>query len=614
MKIQDGGNPIILGLSCFYHDASAAILCGDEIIAAAQEERFTRKKFDNRFPVHALNFCLEEAGIKADSINCIAFYEEPYLKLNRLFETQTSFSPLRIGRNTKRIEKWVNEKLFVEEHIMRVLPEFKGEVCFFSHHASHAASAFYPSPFSSAAILTVDGVGEWSCASIGRGDGNKMQVLMEQRFPHSVGLLYSAFTQYIGFKVDSGEYKLMGLAPYGDPVYIETIKKHLVKINDDGSIELNTKYFDFMTGNRMTNERFHGLFKGRPRKPSEPITQKEMDIACSVQRVTEEILLKMAAHAVKVTDIRTLCLAGGVTLNCVANGKIMRSGLIDKLWVQPAAGDAGGALGAAFLCAYERYGLERKVNGIEDKQKSSLLGPRFGDDEIKKLLDSYGFMYRKVDLPLWSEQIASMLSEGKVVGLFHGRMEYGPRALGDRSILGDPRDKDMQRRMNLKIKFRESFRPFAPIVLEERAKEWFSLDTDSPYMLLTTDVKPSKRKNLSKEEETLWGIDKLNTPRSDIPAVTHVDYSARVQTVDRDSNERVYDLLRAFERLTGCPVLINTSFNIRGEPIVCTPFDALRCFMNTNIDVLVIEDYIIKKEDQGCLLKDASFQRSFEPD
>lgn len=605
---------IILGLSYNYHDSAAVLVVEDDIVAAAQEERFTRRKFDNRFPVNAIKYCIEEGKVRQEDVHLIAFYEEPHLKLERVLETQTSFAPLNFIRNTKRIKNWIDNKYSVEDDIEYFLPRFDGKILFFPHHLSHAASAFYPSPFKEAAILTVDGVGEWGCSAISTGKENEIEMIREQRFPHSIGLLYSTFTQYIGFKVDSGEYKLMGLAPYGNSVYVNKIKDNLVQINSDGSIKLNIEYFDFMTGNQMLNERFCKLFGGKQRNSESPITQKEMDIACSIQSVTEEILLKMVKYAVEITCIKSLCMAGGVALNCVANGKILRSGLIEKIWIQPAAGDAGGALGAALLAAYKVKGIHRKTNGITDRQKGSLLGPSFSNDKIKKLLDAYGFVYEKIPNEVWADRIALLLSEGKVVALFQGRMEYGPRALGCRSILGDPRIPDMQSKMNLKIKFRESFRPFAPVVLKERVRDWFAMDVESPYMLLVSEIIADKKKNLSVNEQNFTGIDKLKVVRSEIPAVTHIDYSARIQTVDKNVNQKMYAILSAFEKLTGCPVLINTSFNIRGEPIVCIPFDALKCFMNTNIDAFVLENYILYKENQTDVLKDKNFAKGFEPD
>ena len=606
--------PYILGISCFYHDASAVLLTGDNIIAAAQEERFTRKKFDNSFPIHSIKYCLKTAQIEPKNLNCIAFYEEPYVKLDRLIETQTFYNHYHFIRNYKRIKHWISSKLNVEQKIHKILPTFKGKLYFYHHHLSHAASAFFPSPFKRATILTVDGIGEWACSSISVGEGNQLDLRYEQRFPHSVGMLYSAFTQYIGFKVDSGEYKLMGLAPYGKPIYVDKIKEHLVKINSDGSIVLDTDYFDFMVGSRMISDKFENLFGGPAKTPDTPMTQKEMDIACSIQCVTEEILKNMVEFAVQSTGINDLCIAGGVGLNCVANGKILRSGLVNRLWVQPSSGDSGGALGAAYLAAYSHYQLPRDSDEKYDRQQGSLLGIQYGLKDIKKTLKALGFIYKELTEESWEYEIAKVIAEGNVVGLFQGRMEFGPRALGARSILGDPRRNEMQKLMNLKIKYRESFRPFAPMVLEEKVNEWFDFDYESPYMLLTAEVKEEKRKNLSAEQENFWGIEKLNVHRSHIPAVTHVDYSARVQTVTSRSNPKTYRLLKAFEEKTGCPILINTSFNIRGEPIVCSPFDALKCFMNTEMDVLVLENFILLKNDQPKILKDQNYKNGFDPD
>lgn len=606
-------NGFILGLSCFYHDSSAVLLKGSRIIAAVQEERFTRKKFDNKFPDQSIKYCLQAGGITPSDLSVVAFYEDPVVKLDRLFSTQTIFAPLRVLQNARRIKRWMDSKFDVETYIVKGLPGFRGDICFYHHHLSHAASAFYPSIFDKATILTLDSIGEWASSTIGIGEKTEIELLKEQRFPHSIGLLYSAFTQYIGFKVDSGEYKLMGLAPYGKPVFSNLIKDHLVKIAEDGSIVLNTDYFDFMTGNRMTNERFHELFGGEPRKPDNPITYKDMDIAASIQQVVEEILIKMATQAVRLTGVRNLCMAGGVALNCVANGKILKSGLVDNLWVQPASGDCGGALGAALLAAYQHLALERHVDSV-DSQQGSLLGPSYSCQEIKKLIELYGLQYEEIEWPAMADYIAEVIAQGKVVGFFQGRMEYGPRALGARSILGDPRNPQMQRVMNLKIKFRESFRPFAPMVLKEKADQWFEMSGDSPYMLLTFPIKKDKRRVMSCEQDGLLDMDKLNIMRSEIPAVTHIDYSARVQTVDKENNPRAYEVLQAFDKKTGCPVLINTSFNVRGEPIVCTPLDALKCFVNTNMDVLAIENFILHRENQNNSLKDPDFKNHFEPD
>ena len=616
MQNHSKRSPLILGLSCFYHDASAALLRGNEIVAAAQEERFTRKKFDSNFPENAAKYCLEKGGITTKELDCAAFYEDPLVKLDRIYETQTMFAPLKALSNTKRVWGWINKNFLIERAIEKGLPGFAGEVAFFHHHWSHASSAFYLSPFKKAAILTVDGIGEWSCASIGVGKGSEVRLLAEQRFPHSVGLLYSSFTQYIGFKVDSGEYKLMGLAPYGKPKFVDKIRDNLIEIHDDGSVKLATDFFEFMTGSRMTSPKFHALFEGEPRKPETEISQKEMDIASSIQSVIEEIIQKMAKRAVEKAGSRNLCMAGGVALNCVANGKILRSGIMDRLWIQPASGDGGGALGAAFLAAYHKYGLIREADGKNDFQKGSFLGPEFSNEEVRKTLGAYDFKYSVLDDSDWAPGVAKIVNDGSVVGLFQGRMEFGPRALGHRSIIGNPQNPEMQKRMNLKIKFRESFRPFAPMVLEEKASEWFEIKPDqtSPYMLLTTAVSENKCIPMSEKEKGLFGIEKLNVKRSEIPAVTHIDYSARVQTVSKTVNPKVHAMMSEFEKLSGCPVLINTSFNIRGEPIVFTPFDALKVFMNTEMDVLVLENCVLKKEDQSGQLVDTKFKENFALD
>ncbi len=608
-------NKYVLGLSCLYHDSSAVLLKGGEIIAASQEERFTRKKFDSSVPVNAVKSCLEIAGLQSISeVDSIAIYDEPILKLDRIVSSHTFYSPLNFVKNTNKVYKWMQNKLFVERHLKANYPEFKGNIYFFPHHLSHAASAFFPSPFEESTILTIDGVGEWSCASISHGKGNNIEVLKEQNFPHSLGFLYSAFTQYIGFRVDSGEYKLMGLAPYGTPKFVETIYKHLISVGDDGSLELNTKYFDFMSGSRMVNSKFCELFGGAERESEGDITQKEMDIAASIQVVTEEIVLKMVKYAIELTGVRNLCMAGGVALNCVSNGKIVRSGLVDKIWIQPASGDSGGGLGAAYLTTYKSGNILRKIYSESDSQKNSLLGPSYTDDEICKVLDAYGFKYTKMRDNERASKIASVIEQGDIVGLFQGRMEFGPRALGNRSILGDPRDKEMQKKMNLKIKFRESFRPFAPIVKEDKVKFWFDIDTTSPYMMIVADIIKEKRKKISNNEGDLFGIEKLKVPHSIVPAVTHVDFSARLQTVSENSNKDLYDILDEFDKLTGCPILINTSFNIRGEPIVCSPYDALKCFMNTGIDVLVLGNEILFKKEQEEILVDNLFKESFDLD
>ena len=589
----------ILGLSCFYHDSAAVLLKNGEIITAIQEERLTRVKFDNSFPINSINYCLESENINSKDIDSIAFYEDPELKLNRLIYSASKYSPLNLYKNFIKIRKWEDEKNNLESLIIKYLPKFTGDLFYFKHHYSHAASAFFPSPFEKATIITVDGVGEWSTSCIAKGYNNKIEMLMEQRFPHSVGLLYSAFTQFIGFNVLSGEYKLMGLAPYGEPIYYDLIKNNLLKINQDGSIILNTKYFNFMTGSTMISKNFITLFNRDPRIPESNITKFEMDIASSIQKVTEEILLNMIKFATNITKEKNVCLAGGVALNCVANEKIMNSNYADNIWVQPAAGDSGGALGAALSLYYYKEKNNTKRN-INDKiLKGSLLGNSYSNDKIKKILKAYKIKYYKIPKDEWAKKIVDYIIKGKIIGLFQGRMEFGPRALGSRSIIADPRIIDMQRKMNLKIKFRESFRPFAPAILEDKVRDWFDLKIKkSPYMLFTSQIKDNKKIKNYDKNITAKGLNKLHIKRSEVPAITHVDYSARLQTVDKVTNPRFYDLLNEFFNKTECPILINTSFNVRGEPIVCTPYDAINCFMSTDIDILVIEDFLILKKDQ----------------
>ncbi len=586
----------ILGISAFYHDSAACLVRDGEIVAAAQEERFTRKKHDPSFPKNAINYCLKEAGITVKDLDFVGYYEKPFIKFERLLLTYLSFAPIGIRSFLKAMPAWLKEKIFLKDLIARELG-YDGEIIFTEHHESHAASAFYPSPFKTAAILTMDGVGEWTTSSFGVGQANKLELMSEIKFPHSIGLLYSAFTYYVGFRVNSGEYKLMGLAPYGEPVYEDLIKKELVDIKDDGSIKLNMKYFDYCVGLTMTNKRFHDLFGGQPRKPETPIRKRDMDIASSIQKVTEEIMLKMANHVYKVTQKDNLCLAGGVALNCVGNGEILRKGPFKRIWIQPAAGDAGGALGAALFVWYRYLDNERKTNDIDDCQKGSYLGPRYGQEEVEKVIKDNNAPYEKLENGKLAAKIAHYIKEQKVVGLFQGRMEFGPRALGARSIIADARSQEMQTVLNLKIKFRESFRPFAPSILEEKTAEYFDLHATSPYMLLVAPVSKDKTiVMLEKDDQEI--LNKLKRKRSHIPAVTHVDYSARVQTVAQDTNPLYYQIIQEFYKLTGCPVIINTSFNIRGEPIVCSPKDAYRCFRATNMDYLVIENYIFDKKEQ----------------
>jgi carbamoyltransferase len=604
----------ILGISAYYHDSAACLVSDGRVVAAAQEERFTRKKHDHDFPANAVEFCLEHAGISGAQLDYVAFYDKPLLKFERLLETYIDYAPRGLRSFLMAMPLWLKEKLWIREQV-REHCDFEGKVLFTEHHESHAASAFFPSPFESAAVLTMDGVGEWATSSYGYGRGNELHLLKELHFPHSLGLLYSAFTYYTGFKVNSGEYKVMGLAPYGEPRYVRQILDKLIDLRPDGSLRLNMEYFNFAEGLTMTNAKFDELFGGPPREQEGLLTQREMDLARSVQDVTEEAMLRMARHVHQETGEKNLCLAGGVALNCVGNGRILREGPFENIWVQPAAGDAGGSLGAALSVWYqylENPRAVRMIGGHHDEMSGSYLGPSFTHDEIQSFLDSTGASYRPVDRGELVEEVAALLAEEKVVGWFQGRMEFGPRALGARSILGDPRSPDMQSKMNLKIKFRESFRPFAPSILRERVAEYFELDADSPYMLLVAPVREHLRVPMTDEEERLFGIEKLNVPRSTIPAITHVDFSARIQTVRREDNAVYYDLLTAFERLTGCPLLVNTSFNVRGEPIVCTPEQAYACFQKTEMDVLVLEDFILLKDDSKTSAQSASITRQEE--
>ena len=593
----------ILGVSCFYHDSAAALVVDGRIVAAAQEERFTRKKHDASFPSHAVQYCLAEAGLDVSQLDYAAFYEKPLVKFERLLETYLAFAPRGLRSFSLAMPQWLKDKLYVRRAFRRELGrEFRGNLLFTGHHEGHAASAFFPSPYDEAAILTLDGVGEWSTAALGRGEGNRIRLTHELRFPHSLGLLYSAFTYYCGFKVNSGEYKLMGLAPYGRPVYREAIERRLVDLKPDGSLRLNMKYFNYCQGLTMTNGRFHQLFGGPPREAEAELTERHMDLAASIQSVTEEAVLRMARTAHEQTGSKNLVMAGGVALNCVANGRLLGEGPFDSIWIQPAAGDAGGALGAALFVWHQLLERPRQPTA-GDAQQASLLGPSFGAEEIERLLSWQKVAFERFgDEGELVERVAELLAAGKVVGWFQGRMEFGPRALGARSILADPRAADMQAKLNLKIKFRESFRPFAPCVLKEAAQEWFDLPkgAESPYMLLVAPVAEPRRREVPAEELQVMRGDpdlrrRVNVVRSQIPAVTHVDYSARVQTVDRDRNPRLHRLLEAFQRQTGCPVLVNTSFNVRGEPIVCTPQEAYRCFLATEMDVLVLGDFVVDK-------------------
>ncbi len=603
----------ILGISAFYHDSAACLVRDSEIIAAAQEERFSRKKHDHRFPKNAVQFCLEYAGITIDAVDIVAFYDKPFLKFERLLESYLAYAPNGIKSFIKAMPLWIKEKLWMKEFIKKELG-FEGEVLFPEHHQSHAASAFFASPFQNAAFLTIDGVGEWTTTSYGVGNGNNISILSEIKFPHSLGLLYSAFTYYTGFKVNSGEYKVMGLAPYGEPRYVNAILENLIDLKEDGSFKLNMDYFNFVAGLTMTNEKFHKLFGGQPRKPETELTQREMDLARSVQDVTELAMLRMARHIRKETGEKYLTLAGGVALNCVANGKILRENIFDDIWIQPAAGDAGGALGAALFTWYQYFGNERNADNKNDFQKGSYLGPEFSNDEISEFINKQKIPAHKLSDDELFGKGAELLNSEKVIGWFQGRMEFGPRALGNRSILGDARSSKMQSVMNLKIKFRESFRPFAPAVLEDKVSEYFEIDRPSPYMLLVADVKGSRRIPMSEDEKSYFGIKKLNLKRSDIPAVTHVDYSARLQTISPKTNHKFYNLVSRFAKDYGSAVVVNTSFNVRGEPIVCTPRDAYLCFMRTDMDALVLGNYLLYKEEQKPLENDTDWKKEFELD
>ncbi len=653
----------ILGISAFYHDSAACLVVDGEIVAAAQEERFTRVKHDHNFPLQAARYCLSEAKLNAENLDYVGFYDKPLLKFDRLLETYLDYAPAGFSSFLKALPLWMKEKLWMPDLIRTELAkaggeederaaknlgkEFEWKLLFGDHHESHAASAFYPSPFEEAAILTIDGVGEWATSSIGIGKGNQVTLVKELRFPDSLGLLYSAFTYYTGFRVNSGEYKVMGLAPYGEPKYVSLIKDKLLEVRDDGSLKMNHDYFSYSQGLRMTNGAFDKLFGSVPRKPEARITQKEMDLARSIQAITEEVMLKMTNYAFKETGMKKLCMAGGVALNCVANGRVLREVPFEDIWIQPAAGDAGGALGVA-LAIWHRYLAKPRVspeqlgtwqsarvvknnvsvtagNGVSgstnnglaayaDSMKGSFLGPRNSEAEIEEFLQVRQLPYKKYSRKVLPEAVADLLAAGKIIGLHQGRMEFGPRALGGRSIIADPRSAEMQSAMNLKIKYRESFRPFAPSVLREQVADWFELDTDSPYMLLVADVAESQRRKITPAEEALWGIDKLNVKRSGIPAVTHVDYSARIQTVRRETNPLYWEIIDAFRQRTGCPVLVNTSFNVRGEPIACTPADSYRCFMRTELDCLVLETCILHKQEQPPLHHDEDWRGRFKLD
>ena len=587
----------ILGISCYYHDAAACLLRDGDIVAAASEERFSRIKHDSDFPRRAIDYCLREAGIEASDLDQVAFYDKPFLKFERILETYLSYAPRGVPSFLKAVPLWIKKKLWIPDLIRKSLPGFEGTMVFPEHHESHAASAFFASPFERAAFLTIDGVGEWATTSWGTGSGNHLDIQAELHFPHSLGLLYSAFTYYTGFRVNSGEYKVMGLAPYGEPKYADLILEELLDLKEDGSFRLNMEYFDYCAGLRMTSRKFHELFGGPPRKPETELTQREMDLARSVQVVTEEVMLRMARHVHRTTGEKHLCLAGGVALNCVGNGRLLREGDFEDIWIQPAAGDAGGALGAALMAWHQYLGQPRQVRprGI---QRGSYLGPSYSSDQVRQVLEHYGAKWTELEMDEVPDRIAELIADQKVIGWFQGRMEYGPRALGGRSIIGDARSRDMQTVMNLKIKFRESFRPFAPTVLADNISDYFEIDRESPYMLLVAPVREEYRLAVESGNGEARGLDKLKVNRSKVPAITHVDYSARIQSVHREDNPLYYDMIRAFRERTGCPVIINTSFNVRGEPIVCTPEQAFTCFMRTNMDYLILGDILLAKDEQ----------------
>ena len=603
----------ILGISAFYHDSAACLVRDGDIVAAAQEERFTRKKHDFSFPLNAIDYCLEAGKIKSESLDFIAFYDKPFVKFERILETYLAFAPHGIQSFVMAIPLWIKQKLWMKEFIKKQLG-YEGKIIFPEHHESHAASAFFASPFTEAAFLTIDGVGEWTTTSYGIGRNNQINILSEIHFPHSLGLLYSAFTYYTGFKVNSGEYKVMGLAPYGRPVYRDLILSELIDLKEDGSFKLNLKYFNYCAGLTMTNRSFDKLFDGPPRKPESDVTQRDMDLACSIQDVTEKVMLRMARHIHRETKQKNLCLAGGVALNCVGNGKILREGPFDNIWIQPAAGDAGGALGAALFVWYQYLDNQRTIEGQRDFMKASCLGPEFSSSQLLHYLKTNNITYEELSSEQIPVRIADLIAAQKTIGWFQGRMEFGPRALGARSIIGDARSSQMQEIMNLKIKFRESFRPFAPSVLREKAADYFDLDRESPYMMLVAPVKENIRREMTPQEQAYFGLDKLHVARSVIPAVTHVDYSARVQTVTEETNPLYYGMIKKFDEKYGTPVIINTSFNVRGEPIVCSPEDAYMCFMRTNMDYLIMGNYLLNKEKQKPLSKDINWLKKYEND
>lgn len=604
----------ILGISCFYHDSAACLIRDGEIVAAAQEERFTRKKHDQNFPVNAVNYCLREGGLDSSSIDSVAFYDKPFIKFERILESYLMFAPRGSASFIKAVPTWIRQKLWIPDLISKEIKDFKGKLLFPEHHESHAASAFFPSPYKEAAFLVLDGVGEWATSSYGIGKDNRIEIVAEIPFPHSLGLLYSAFTYFTGFKVNSGEYKVMGLAPYGEPKYVKKIYENLIDLKENGSFRLNMEYFDYCAGLTMTNDRFAALFDGPSRSPEGKLTQREMDLARSIQEVTEEVMLRMGRHVKRETSQKNLCMAGGVALNCVSNGKLLRSGLFENIWIQPAAGDAGGAIGAAFIAYHHHFNKPALPKSGRDMLKGSYLGPEYSNDEIKGFIDENLLPFDRLEMNELHEVVAGLLADGNIIGWFQGRMEFGPRSLGNRSIIGDARSPEMQKKMNLKIKFRESFRPFAPSVLSEKVGEWFELESESPYMLLVANVRKEKLRPMTDEEQQLWGIDKLNVVRSDIPSVTHVDYSARIQTVNKADNPIYHSLITKFYEKTGCPVIVNTSFNVRGEPIVESPSDAYKCFMRTDMDALVLGNFILYKEKQPRFHDNIEWRQVYELD
>jgi len=604
----------ILGISAFYHDSAACILKDGEIIAAAQEERFTRKKHDPSFPSNAIKYCLDEANIHSSELELVAFYDKPFLKFERILETYLAYSPKGIKSFLRAIPLWIRKKLWIKILIQDELKEYKGKILFPEHHASHAASAFFASPYQDAAFITMDGVGEWSTSSFGVGKGNKIELLADIHFPHSIGLLYSAFTYYTGFRVNSGEYKIMGLAPYGKAKYKDLIYKHLIDVKEDGSFKMNMGYFNYCAGLTMTNNKFHKLFSGPPRRPESKLTQKEMDLARSVQEVTEEIVLKIAAHVKKETKMKYLCLAGGVALNCVANGKLLRSNLFEDIWIQPAAGDAGGSVGCALFTWYQYLNNQRKSDDKSDFMKGAYLGPEYKNTTIESFLIKNKYTFQTLTDEELPEKIADLIANEKVIGWFQGRMEFGPRALGSRTIIGDARSSKMQKTMNLKIKYRESFRPFAPSIRAENISDYFEIDRESPYMLLVANIKKDKKVVMSKQQDSYFGLEKLRVVRSEIPAITHVDYSARIQSVSKKTNPLYHQILTKFNDKYGCPVIVNTSFNVRGEPIVCTPKDAYLCFMRTEMDYLIMGNYLLDKKNQKIIVEDSDWRNEFELD